>query len=127
MEPYRGEYTNRSATMSDSTIALLTGLFGVILGTALFAAALGGAWVLGTRYRGRPSQSQLSNGDTANPGDVAQLAGIVRTLHTVTLELERVADVQRYTALALAELHANQLGASGNQLPGNPSRVITPH
>jgi hypothetical protein len=113
--------------MSDSTIALLTGLFGVILGTALFAAALGGAWVLGTTSRGRRSQPQISNDDAANQAEVTQLAGIVRTLHTVTLELERVADAQRYTALALAELHANQLGASGSQLPGNPSRVITPH
>jgi hypothetical protein len=112
--------------MSDSTIVLLTGLIGVILGAALFAAALGGAWVLGTRYRGRRSQSHLSDGEPANREEAAQLADIARTLHTVTLELERVADAQRYTANALAELHANQLGGV-NQLPGNPSRVITPH
>jgi hypothetical protein len=120
-------HINRSATMSDSTIALLTGLIGVILGTALFAAALGGAWLLGTRHRGRRSQSQLTDGEAASQGEAVQLAGIVRTLHTVTLELERVADAQRYTAKALAELHANQLGGGGSQLPGNPSRVITPH
>jgi hypothetical protein len=111
--------------MSDSTIVLLTGLIGVVLGTALFAAALGGAWVLGTRYRGRRSP-YLSDGEPANQEQAAQLADIARTLHTVTLELERVADAQRYTANALAELHANQLGGV-NQLPGNPSRVITPH
>jgi len=112
--------------MDDTTIALLTGLIGVVLGTVILGAALGGAWLLGARYGARRWPWLRGDGDAATREDSGQVAEIAGALQSVTLELQRVADAQRYTALVLAQIQANQPGAT-SQLPSNPARIVTPH
>ncbi|HEY2898692.1 MAG TPA: hypothetical protein VGJ12_16245 [Gemmatimonadaceae bacterium] len=111
--------------MDESTIALLTGLLSVALGTAVMGAALAGAWLLGARYGSR-KWPWLYRGAESTSNDNGHVAEIARALQSVTLELQRVSDAQRYTALVLAQLQASQPGVT-NQLPSNPARSITPH
>ena len=112
--------------MDDSTIALLTALLSVVLGTAVTGAALGGAWMLGARYGVRKWPWLHKAAESTTSGDNGQIADLARALQSMTLELQRVSDAQRYTALVLAQLQTSQPGVT-NQLPSNPARTITPH
>ena len=112
--------------MDDTTIALLTGLLSVVLGTVILGTALGGAWLLGARYGVRRRPWLRSDGESTITESNGQTAEIARALQSVTLELQRVAEAQRYTALVLTQLQASQPGVT-NQLPSNPARVVTPH
>jgi len=112
--------------MDDATIALLTGLISVALGTVILGAALGGAWLLGARYGARRWPWLHRGTESATSDANGQVAEIARALQAVTLELQRVSEAQRYTAMVLAQLQTSQPGIT-NQLPSNPARVVTPH
>jgi hypothetical protein len=112
--------------MDDATIALLTGLISVALGTVILGAALGGAWLLGARYGARRWPWLRKEAESATSDDNGQVAEIARALQAVTLELQRISEAQRYTALVLAQLQTSQPGVT-NHLPSNPARIVTPH
>ena len=107
--------------MPETTMVFLTGLIGTVLVTALFGAALGGAWLLG-RDRGRRRAIEELRATPA--GDVEQhLARIDRTLDALAIDVERIAEVQRYTAGILAD----RAPASLPIRPRSPERLDTPH
>ncbi len=107
-------------------MVLLTGLVGTVFVTALFAAALGGAWLLGRQWHVRNERLDANNGVTRGE-TAAQLENVARTLEALTLEVERVAEAQRYAARLLAERSGVELGRSVNDPMRPQERVVTPH
>jgi len=90
--------------MDDSTMVLLTGLLGTILGTVVIGSMLAGAYFIG-KERGRREAERALNAGAA-PGGGASLPGAERTdraLDALSLEIERLAEAQRYTAKLLAD------------------------
>ena len=78
----------------------LTGLLGVVLMLGLAAFGLAGAWLLG-RARGREEASREAL--TGAPGADARLARLEQAIDAVAVEVERIAESQRFTAKVLAE------------------------
>jgi hypothetical protein len=85
--------------MNEEILALLTGLVSVVLFAAMLGGALIGAWLLG-RSRGR---AELKAGDTGIATQGSQLARIEQLVSDLGVEVERIAESQRFTARALAE------------------------
>ena len=92
-------------------------LFGAAAAIGI-CAGLVGAWLgayLGARRAVRTAQLSGSQ-----PITVAQLSPVMQALDDISLEVERIAEAQRFTAKVLAE-------RSPVVLPRMPSRSITPH
>ena len=107
----------------DETMLLLTGLLGTVFVIVLFGAALGGAWLIGRNQSRRGVDGERS----PRLSGAEDLASVARAVEALTLEVERVAEAQRYTARVLTELRALERGADGPTLPRSAGRVNTPH
>jgi hypothetical protein len=90
--------------MDESTMVLLTGLLGTILGTVIIGSALAGAYFIG-KDRGRREAERALRAGGAPPG-ATNLPAAERTdraIDALSLEVERLAEAQRYTAKLLAD------------------------
>lgn len=109
--------------MTETTMALLTGLLGTAFITVLFFAALAGAWLLGRNSRRRvPGASESS---LAEPS-AQKMAEVMSRIDELTLELERTAEGQRYLAKMLTGEQRDAV-ARAKELLRAPERVVTPH
>lgn len=95
-------------------------LFGMAGGIAMVAGFLG-AWI-GARLAGRGAirQVQAASREVVNPAQIRELAD---SLETIGLEVERIAEAQRFVAKVLVERRDPIPGPSGRQ----EQSPITPH
>jgi len=92
---------------------LLTAAPGLLATTVLFA-------VLWVRARERALRAQITQGA---PNVLSEdLTHVVQAVDAIAIEVERISEAQRFTALTLAQ-RADSKG-SGTRVP---ERVITPH
>lgn len=92
------------------SIALLS----LLLGGLLLAGGLFGAWSLGRMQGERRSLDARSDANADEPEVHARLARIERMIETMALDMERLAEAQRFTAKRLA-------GAEPRDTPEIPS------
>jgi hypothetical protein len=92
----------------------------VVIG-ALFVSSVGfaAAWL---RARERAIRAELSRPRLPAEAE-ARLDQLQQTVEAVAVEMERVAEAQRFTARLLAE----RGGVDAAARPRGPERVITPH
>jgi hypothetical protein len=109
--------------MTETTMALLTGLLGTAFITVLFFAALAGAWLLG-----RHSRRKVPDGEKPSVADLSaqKMAEVMSRIDELTLELERTSEGQRYLAKMLTGEQRDAV-ARANELMRAPERVVTPH
>ena len=99
---------------SEDLIDLLFVVSGGLLTTTLVFAIL---WV---RSRERALKARLAHRDSAALTD--DVTHLVQAVDAIAIEVERISEAQRFTALTLAERSS---GAGGAKRIGE--RVITPH
>jgi hypothetical protein len=93
-------------------------------GTAAMAWAGAWAWAQWLRHRHDPSAARRVASDQVAD---ARLARIEETMDALAIEIERVAEAQRYTARLLSErLPAAPAASPPRALPAEPPRAITP-
>ena len=109
--------------MNDSTLALLTDLLGAACITALFFAALAGAWLLG-----RHSQRQVPGAKEPSVADLSaqKMTEVMNRIDELTLELERSSEGQRYLAKMLTGEQRDAM-VRAKELMRAPERVVRPH
>ena len=103
------------------TLAWSTGL--------LFVTSIGFAvaWV---RARERALRARLDRVTPAEPDIVAasaRVAHLTDAVDAIALEVERIAEAQRFAARLLAERESASRQPSLEARPSSPPRVITPH
>jgi hypothetical protein len=92
---------------------LLVAAPGLLATTVVFA-------VLWVRARERALRSQMTQRSSDGLGE--DVAHVVQAVDAIAIEVERISEAQRFTALTLAE---RSTGAGGGKRV--PERVITPH
>lgn len=113
--------------MGETTMVLLTGLIGTVFVTALFGAALAGAWLLGRDQGRRRAETDARTRGAAGAGGLADAATMARALEVLTVEVERIAEAQRFTVALLTNGRAPERAVGAGAAPRPPERDATPH
>jgi hypothetical protein len=94
------------------------------MASSLVATAVGFAvaWRRAVR-RARHDEARLP----ASTLDTARIAGLEQAVEGMALDVERIAEGQRFTARLLAEVHERVARPQLPDQPAAPARVITPH
>jgi hypothetical protein len=93
----------------------LIALLGLLLGGVAFAGALFGAWALGRMQAERNALEARGDDDSDE-----RLARMERMIETMALDMERLAEAQRYVA---RRLPATEPRAEKQGIPASPPRV----
>jgi hypothetical protein len=93
----------------------LIALLGLLLGGLAFAGALFGAWALG-RMQAERNALDASDDDDSNE----RLARMERMIEAMALDMERLAEAQRFVA---RRLPTTEPRAEKEQVPGSLPRV----
>jgi hypothetical protein len=103
---------------SDVVIALI--FAGTVVLTSITSVTL--AW---HRARRRALRAEAAPPSTAADGQ--RLCRVEQSVEALVLEIERVAESQRYTARLLTEMHEQMRRRQLPERSSVPGRVITPH
>jgi hypothetical protein len=93
----------------------LIALLGIVIGGFTLAGALFGAWALG-RMQAERNAIDASDDDDSNE----RLARIERTIEAMALDMERLAEAQRFVA---RRLPTTEPRSEKPQIPGSSPRV----
>jgi hypothetical protein len=93
----------------------LIALLGLLLGGFTLAGALFGAWALG-RMQAERNALEARADDDSN----ARLARIERMIEAMALDMERLAEAQRFVA---RRLPSTEPRSEKQQIPGSPPRM----
>jgi hypothetical protein len=88
--------------MSEETMGLLIGLLGTIMAIALVGGAMVGAYLVG-RSRGQREVEERARRSLNDPAMNEQIHRVEQLVADMSLEIERLAEAQRYNAKLLAE------------------------
>jgi hypothetical protein len=102
--------------MSESMIGLIIGLVSVLFAVGVVGAGLAGAYFIGKERGRRAALDQLAQ--TGGATDL--IARTEKALESMSLEVERIGEAQRYSARLLAESSA-KLAAPRNVTPRTPT------